>query len=180
MATSSSPPLNETNAESQPHSPPENSSVETFKSLLNNDPIPNFDWKAIRPAVPEVKIDVAQRVEELHKYLRENKYPAQQKNIMAAIAMYNRKELPKPGTNAVWIQDGKLTELTVDCLLRTEPVWTEVCLRQQARIYLIHALGLLFSVYAGTWPSTTTSATVCHIWIQWRSRRRRGIVDDPP
>jgi hypothetical protein len=83
--------------------------------------------KAIPPAVPEVKIDVVQRVEELHKYLRENKYPAQQKNIMAAIEMYNRKELPKPGTSAVEIQDGKLTELTVDCLLRNEPIWTEVC-----------------------------------------------------
>jgi hypothetical protein len=127
MATSSSPPLNETNTESQPHSRPENS-IEAFKLLLNNDPIPNFDLKAIPPAVPEVKIDVAQRVEELHKYLRENKYPAQQKNIMAAIAMYNRKELPKPGINAVSIQDGQLlTEVTVDCLLRMEPVWTEVC-----------------------------------------------------
>jgi hypothetical protein len=129
MATSSSPPLNETNTESQPHSLSENSSIEAFKSLLNNDPIPNFDFNAIPPAVPEVKIDVAQRVEELHKYLRENKYPAHQKNIMAAIAMYNRKELLKPGINAVWIQDGKLTELTVNCLLRNEPVWTEVCLR---------------------------------------------------
>ena len=129
MPTSSSPPLDETNTESQPHSP-ENSSIEAFKSLLNNDPIPNFDFNAIPPAVPEVKIDVAQRVEELHKYLRENKYRTHQKNIMAAIAMYNRKELPIPGTNAVWIQDGKLlTELTVDCLLRTDPVWTEVCLR---------------------------------------------------
>jgi len=126
MATSSSPPLNETNTESQPHSP-ENSSIEAFKLLLNNDPIPNFDLKAIPPAVPEIKVDVAQRVEELHKYLRENKYPAQQKNIMAAIEMYNRKELPKPGTSAVEIQDGKLTELTVDCLLRNEPIWTEVC-----------------------------------------------------
>src|SRR5437764_8777002 len=111
MATSSSPPLDETNTESQPHSLPENSSIEAFKSLMNNDPIPNFDFNAIPPAVPEVKIDVAQRVEELHKYLRENKYPAHQKNIMAAIAMYNRKELPKPGINAVSIQDGKLTEL---------------------------------------------------------------------
>jgi len=138
MATSSSPPLNETNTESQPHSPPEKSSVETFKSLLNNDPIPNFDFNAIRPAVPEVKIDVAQRVEQLHKYLRENKYPdpAQQKNIMAAIAMYNRGELPKPGINAVTIQDGKLTELTVDCLLRNEPVWTEVCLRHNRLEYI--------------------------------------------
>jgi hypothetical protein len=132
--------------------------------------------KAIPRAVPEVKIDVAQRVEELQKYLRENKFPAQQKNIMAVIAMYNRKELPKPGTNAVSIQDGKLTKVTVDCLLRPEPVWTEVCLRQQARIYLIHAIGLLLPVYAGP----TTSATVCHIWVQWRSRRRTGIVDDPP
>jgi hypothetical protein len=35
-------------------------------------------------------------VEELHKYLRENKYLAHQKNTIAAIAMYNRKELPKP------------------------------------------------------------------------------------
>src|SRR5436309_15047307 len=95
MATSSSPPLNETNTESQPHSPPENSSIAAFKSLLNNDPIPNFDFKAIPPAVPEVKIDVAQRVEELHKYLSENKYPAQQKNIMAAIAMHTRKALQK-------------------------------------------------------------------------------------
>jgi len=106
MATSSSPPLNETNTESQPHSRPENSSIEAFKLLLNNDPIPNFDFKAIPPAVPEVKIDVAQRVEELRGYLREKKYAAQQKNIMAAIEMYNRKELPKPGTNAVSIQDG--------------------------------------------------------------------------
>jgi hypothetical protein len=136
MATSSSPPLNETNTESQPNSPPETSSVSAFKLLLNNDPIPNFDLKAIRPAVPEVRIDVAQRVEELHKYLRENKYPAQQKNIMAVIAMYNRKELPKPGTNVVWIQDGKLTKLTVDCLLRTEPVWTEVCLRHNRLEYI--------------------------------------------
>jgi hypothetical protein len=53
---SSSPPLNETNTESQPHSPPENSSIEAFKSLLNNDPIPNFDIHAIPPAVLEVKI----------------------------------------------------------------------------------------------------------------------------
>jgi hypothetical protein len=136
MATSSSPPLNETNTESQPHLPPENNSIEAFKSLLNNDPIPNFDLKAIPPAVPEVKIDVAQRVEELHKYLRENKYPAQRKNIMAAIAMYNRKELPKPGTKAVSIQDGKLTEVTVDCLLRPEPVWTEVCLRHNRLEYV--------------------------------------------
>jgi len=83
-----------------------------------------------------MKIDVAQRVEELHKYLRENKYPAQQKNIMVVIAMYNRKELSKPATNAVWIQDGKLTGLTVDCLLRTEPVWTEVCLRHNRLEYI--------------------------------------------
>jgi hypothetical protein len=137
MATSSSPPLNETNTESQPHSSLENSSIEAFKALLNNDPIPNFDIRAIPPAVPEVKIDVAQRVEELHKYLRENKYRAHQKNIIAAIAMYNRKELPKPDTNAVWIQDGKLlTELTVDCLLRNEPVWTEVCLRHNRLEYV--------------------------------------------
>jgi len=133
MATSSHSALNETNTESQPHSPPENSigsfhsRVEQIKLILNNDPIPNFDLNAIRPAVPEVKIDISQRVEELHKYLRENKYPAQQKNIMAAIEMYNRKELPKPGTNAVHIQDGKLTEFTVDAILRPEPVWTEVC-----------------------------------------------------
>jgi hypothetical protein len=136
MATSSSPPLNETNTESQPHSPPENSSIEAFKSLLNNDPIPNFDIYAIPPAVPEMKIDVAQRVEELHKYLDENKYPAHQKNIIAVIAMYNRKELPKPDTNAVWIQDGKLIELTVDCLLRNKPVWTEVCLRHNRLEYV--------------------------------------------
>jgi hypothetical protein len=97
-------------------------------------------------------------VEELHKYLRENKradsggsllagtcregsqpenkYPAHQKNVIAAIAMYNRKELPKPDTNAVWIQDGKLTEFTVDCLLRNEPVWTEVCLRHNRLEYV--------------------------------------------
>src|SRR4051794_28096670 len=115
MATSPSPPLKETDTESQPHSLPENSSVERIKSLMNNDPIPNFDFNAIRPAVPEAKRDVAQRVEELHKYLRENRYPAHQKNIMTAIAMYNRKELPKPGTHVVWIQDGKvLAEVTVD------------------------------------------------------------------
>ena len=137
MATSSSRPLNETNTESQPHSLPENSSIKAFKALLNNDPIPNFDINAIPPAVPKVKIDVAQRVEELHKYLRESKYATHQKNITAAIAMYNRKELPIPGTNAVWIQDGKLlTELTVDCLLRTEPVWTEVCLRHHRLEYI--------------------------------------------
>jgi hypothetical protein len=103
-------------------------SKEAFKALLNNDPIPNFDIRKVPRAVPEVKIDVAQRVKELHEYLRENKYPAHRKNIIAAIEMYNRKELPKPDTNAVSIQDGKLTELTVECLLRDEPVWTEVCL----------------------------------------------------
>ena len=75
-------------------------------------------------------------MEELHKYLCENKYLAHQKNIIAAIAMYNRKELPKPDTNAVWIQDGKLTEFTVDRLLRNEPVWTEVCLRHNRLEYV--------------------------------------------
>jgi hypothetical protein len=170
MASSSHPLLNETNVESQPHSPPDsrieafNRRVEELKLIMNNDPIPNFDINTIRPAVPEVKIDVSQRVEELQKYLRENTYPTQQKNIMAAIEMYNRKELPKPGTNAVWIQDGKLTALTVDCLLRAEPVWTEVRLRQQARIYLIHALGSIFSVNAGT---------VYHIWCHRMPRPPR-------
>jgi hypothetical protein len=120
--------------------------AEELRKYLNNVPVPRLDWTEIPPAVPEMKIDVPQRVEELHKYLRDNTYPAQTKNIMAAIEMYNRKELPKPGTNVVHIHDGKLIELKVECLLT--PVWTEVCLRQLARIYLIHALGPLSPVHA--------------------------------
>src|SRR5277367_527366 len=119
MATSSHP-LSDTNTESQPHPVPKTCLVvdrppmpnidwealspsqrteETLK-YLNNLPIPKFDWRDVPPAVPEIKIDVPQRVEELHKYLRENTYPAHTKNIMGAIEMYNRKELPKPGTTA--------------------------------------------------------------------------------
>jgi hypothetical protein len=134
MASSSPPPFSETNTESQPHSPPENSRVQTYS--LPEGPIPNFDWKALRPAVPERKIDVSKRVEELRKYLCENRYPAHQKNILAAIEMYNRKELPKPNTHCVYIQDGKLTELNVDCLQRTGLIWMEVCLRQQKPEYV--------------------------------------------
>lgn len=83
---------------------------------------------------------------------------------------------------AFYIQDGKLTELNVDCLQRTGLIWMEVCLRQQARVYLIYASGLPVSADAGTWPSpsTPTSATVHRIWVQSRPRWRRGRVDDLP
>jgi len=100
--------------------------VEEALKCLNNNPIPNFNWKAIPPAVPERKFDVSQRVEELRKYLDENTYPTHQKNIMALIEMYNRKELPRPDTDVVHIRDGKLTEVTIEHYLDTEPIWIEV------------------------------------------------------
>jgi hypothetical protein len=144
MASSSRLPLSEANTESQPQSLPEtfidlgtnpmpnidwktlssSQRAEELRKYLNNDLTPNFDGRAIPPAVPERKFDVSQRVEELHKYLHENTYPTHQKNIMAAIEMYNRKELPKPDTNFVHIRDGKLIEVTVD--LDAEPIWIEV------------------------------------------------------
>jgi len=154
MASSSHLPLSEANTESQPHSSQENSHFQTFievetgpmpnidwqtlppsqraeefRKYLNNVPIQNIDWRAVPPAVPERKFDVSQRVEELHRYLRENTYPTQEKNIRAAIEMYKRGELPKPNTRSVHIQNGKLIELTVECLLGTERVWTEVCFK---------------------------------------------------
>ena len=45
MASSPSPPLSETNTESQPHSPPENSRVNPYS--LPEGSIPDFDWKAL-------------------------------------------------------------------------------------------------------------------------------------
>jgi hypothetical protein len=127
MASSSPPPLSETNTESQPHSPPENSRVKTYS--LPEGPIPDFDWKAVPPAVPERKTDVPKRVEELRKYLREDTFPAYKENIIAAIEMYNRKELPKPNTHCVYIKNGKLTELTFESLQQPGLIWMEVCLR---------------------------------------------------
>jgi len=81
---------------------------------------------------------------------------------MAAIDMYNRKELPKQNTHRVYIQDGKLVAPTVDNALRPEPMRIVVCLRQHARIYLIHASGLRVSIYAGTWLSPTPPSAIVH------------------
>lgn len=132
MASSSSPPVSETDGESQPKTclmegplSPE----EFRRRILSKDPIPNFDWKAIPPAGPERKFDVAQRVEELRKYLRESTYPRHEKNIRAIIEMYNLKELPRKGAHRVYVQEGKLVSNTVDNILRPEPIWIEVCLR---------------------------------------------------
>ncbi|KIX02805.1 uncharacterized protein Z518_08748 [Rhinocladiella mackenziei CBS 650.93] len=94
-------------------------------SLLNNGPIPNFDWRAVPPAGIGPKFDVFGRVEELQKYLRENTYPNQRENIMAAIDMYNRKELPTQDTPRVYLQDGKLVAPTMNNVLRPEPIWRE-------------------------------------------------------
>jgi hypothetical protein len=109
--------------------PPQGGAMKYYS--LPEDPIPNFDWKAIPPSCPGDTIDVSQRVEELHKYLKDNTYPDQRTNITAAIRMYNRKELPKPDSHIVYIQDGKLTELTIECIEREwdEPLWTEVSLK---------------------------------------------------
>jgi hypothetical protein len=131
---------------------------------LPEGPIPNFDWKALPPAVPPMKIDVPRRIEKLQKYLNENKYPRQQKNIIAAIEMYNRKELPKLDKRIGHIQAGKLTELN-DCIERAEPPWAEVrfntiCIH--GYVYLIHTVtsGLPFSVHAGGWLSASNSAII--------------------
>jgi hypothetical protein len=43
--------------------------------------------------------------------------------------MYNREELPKPDASSVHLEDGEVIKLTVDCLLRSEPVWLEVCFK---------------------------------------------------
>lgn len=104
---------------------------EEFRDMiLNNTPIPNFDANAIPPAGYGPKFDVTERVQELHKYLSENTYPHQRKNIMAAIDMYNRNELPRPDTHRVYFRDGKmLYHLGGANLLQPEHVWIEVCLR---------------------------------------------------
>lgn len=112
--------------------------AETFKKrYLTDDPIPNFDINAVPSAGAGWKINVPERVEQLRTYLRENTYPAQQKNIIAVLEMYERKELPKPNTHRVCLQDGKVIDSTIDNWLKMEPIWTEVCLRQCTRIYLI-------------------------------------------
>jgi hypothetical protein len=105
--------------------------ADSFKKLfLTNDPIPNFDYKAVPRACPEVEIDIPKRLDQLREYLRENIYPGQQKNIMAVIEMYERRRLPKPNTRTVCLRDGKIIMPTVDTFLTMEPVWTEVCLYQ--------------------------------------------------
>lgn len=96
-------------------------------SFLNNDPIPNFDWTTIPPAGPEMEIDVPKRLEELRMYLHENTYPPHQKNIEAAIKMYEQNQLPRQDGRRVHFQDGKVINLTVAALLRNGHVWTEVC-----------------------------------------------------
>jgi hypothetical protein len=117
--------------------------AETFRKLLSDNSAQKIDWEQVRSTIPEVRmIDVSQRVEELQKYLRENTYPTQRKNIMAAIEMYNRKELPKPNTRSVTLQGGELAKDTIESFLSTEPVWLEVSLREWARMYLIYAIGL--------------------------------------
>lgn len=83
--------------------------AETFRKLLSDNSVQKIDWEQVRSTIPKVRtIDASQRVEELQKYLRENTYPTQQKNIMAAIEMYNRKELPRPNTRSVTLQGGEL------------------------------------------------------------------------
>ena len=78
--------------------------------------------------------DISQGVQELQKYLRENTYPTQQKNIMVAIKIYNRKELPKPNTCSVTLQGGELAKDMIESFLSNEPVWLEVSLREWARM----------------------------------------------
>jgi len=199
MASSSNLPLRQTDPETQRNAPQKDpipktclrlysdedagrrlTSEEYRLSLLNNGPIPNFDWRAVPPAGIGRKFDVAGRVEELQKYLRENTYPNQRKNIMAAIGMYNRKELPKQDPPRVYLQDGKLIAPTMDSVLQPEPIWREVCLRRHARIYLIHASWLRDSIYASTWPlSSAPSATVHCFWVQSGPGWGRGIVNNP-
>ena len=102
---------------------------ETYKKLfLTNDPIPNFDYNAIPRACPKVELDIPKRLDQLRKFLHDNAYPTQQKNIMAVIDMYERRELPKPNTRTVHLRDGKTIIPTVDTFLTMEPVWVEVCL----------------------------------------------------
>lgn len=117
------------NTKMQPDLPSENSRIERLYLELNNIAIPKFDWKTLPPAGPELKLDVSQRVKELQKYLRENKYPTQEENILAAIEMYNRKELPRSDANCIYIQGGKLTDFTVESALKLEPMWMEVCFK---------------------------------------------------
>ena len=40
--------------------------------------------------------------------------------------MYNRKELLRSDANFIYIQGGKLTDLTVESALKLEPIWMEV------------------------------------------------------
>ena len=128
--------------------------------MLSRAKSPHFDINTVPSAGAGWKINVPERVEQLRTYLRENTYPAQQKNIIAVIEMDERKELPKPNTHRVCLQDGKVIESRVDNWLKMEePVWTEVlvCLRQCT-------------------PLSTTNLS--NLWMYSHRRWPRGIADD--